>query len=194
MQWLASPPPDHFLLIDPDPELRQILLTELRAATSWPVAESSPTECCNRKTLTAAVPLCRPSQAKVVRAALPKGIELVPLPTRSANAWLSPWLPAPRGHLVAVVSHWPEFLERARAMLIAAGLSPDTLLFRDARKPRWRRGLEEVTAILCDSYTAALPTLPQKPFHIVYTLLADTAADELRQFTLEPKPKKTRRA
>jgi GntR family transcriptional regulator len=193
-QWLTSPPPDHFLLIDPDPELRQILLAELRAATAWPVAESSPAECCNRKTLTAAVPLCRPSQAKAVRAALPKGIELVPLPIRSANAWLSPWLPAPKGHLVAVVSHWPEFLERARTMLIAAGLSTDILLFRDARRPRWRRGLEEITAILCDSCTASLPTLPQKPFHIVYTLLADTAADELRQFTLEPKPKKTRRA
>ena len=29
-EWVAAPPPDHWLLVDPDPELRQILLTELR--------------------------------------------------------------------------------------------------------------------------------------------------------------------
>ena len=185
-EWLASPPPDHFLLIDPDPELRQVLLAELRACTGWPVAEASPENCRNRETLTAAIPLCRPSQAKAVREALPKGVELVTLPIRSPNAWLSPWLPAPKGHLVGVVSHWPEFLESARTMLIAAGLPPEILIFRDARRPRWRRGLEQVTAILCDSYTATLPTLPAKPYRLIFPLLADSAAAELRQYTQEP--------
>ena len=192
-EWLAAPPPDHFLLIEPDPEVSKILVTELRALTSWPIAESTPATCCNRATLTAAIALCRPSQQKAVREALPKGIELVTLPIRSPNAWLSPWLPAPKGHLVAVVSHWPEFLDRAQTMLIAAGLSTEILLFRDARKQHWRRGLEQVTAILCDSYTASIPTLPQKPFHIVFSVLADSAADELRQFTSESAPKKKAR-
>lgn len=188
-EWLAAPPPDHFVLIDGDAEVRQILVTELRACTSWPITESTPETCCNRATLTAAIALCRPSQEKAVRDALPKGIELVTLPIRSPNAWLSPWLPAPKGHLVGVVSHWPEFLDRAQTMLIAAGLSTDILIFRDARKTQWRRGLEQVTAILCDSYTATLPALPQKPFHIVYSVLSDGAAMDLRQFTLEPAPK-----
>jgi GntR family transcriptional regulator len=186
LQWLAFPPPDHFLLIDPDPGLRQILLTELRRATTWEVRESTPEECRNAKTLAGAIPLCRPSKTTLVRAALPKGVELVTLPIRSPNAWLNPWLPAPSGHLVAVVSHWPEFLESARTMLIAAGLPPEVLLFRDAGKPRWRRGLEQVTAILCDSYTAGIPTLPGKPFHIVFPLLADSAATLLREHSQEP--------
>jgi len=185
LQWLAFPPPDHFLLIDPDPCLRQILLTELRRATTWEVRESSPEHCRNAKTLAGAIPLCRPSKTTLVRAALPKGVELVTLPIRSPNAWLNPWLPAPSGHLVGVVSHWPEFLDGARTMLIAAGLPPEVLLFRDARKPRWRRGLEQVTAILCDSFTASLPTLPSKPFHIVFPLLADSAAALLREYSGE---------
>ena len=121
-----------------------------------------------------------------MRAALPKGVELVTLPIRSPTGWLSPWLPAPKGHLVGVVSHWPEFLDGARTMLIAAGLPPESLLFRDPRKSNWRRGLDQVTAILCDSATATLPTLPEKPFHIVFPLLADTAAAELRQYSQEP--------
>src|SRR6476646_6109132 len=31
--WLALQPPDHFLVIEPDPELRQILMTEIQQAT-----------------------------------------------------------------------------------------------------------------------------------------------------------------
>jgi GntR family transcriptional regulator len=184
-EWLATPEPDHFLLIDPDEGCRRILLAELRAATVWEVRESSTEDCCRRETLTAAIPLCRPSQTKEVRAALPKGVELVTLPIRSPNAWLSPWLPAPKGHLVGVVSHWPQFLDGARTMLIAAGLPPEVLIFRDSTKPNWRRGLEQVTALLCDSYTNSLPTLPQKPFHIVFPLLADATAELLRGYSGE---------
>src|SRR5450432_2964189 len=62
-QWLADPPPDHFVLIDPDPDARQILLTELRKVTNGEVREATPANCKNRETLEAAIPLCRPSQA-----------------------------------------------------------------------------------------------------------------------------------
>jgi DNA-binding transcriptional regulator YhcF (GntR family) len=185
-KWIAAPEPERFLLIDPDEGLRRILLSELRILTNWTVSESPLKDCARRETLAGAIPLCRPSQTKAVRAAVPKGIEVVTLPIRSPHAWLSPWLPAPAGHLVGVVSHWPEFLEGARTMLIAAGLSHEVLVFRDVREARWRRGLEQVTAILCDSYTAALPALPAKPFHLVFPMLADSAATVLREYSQEP--------
>lgn len=35
-EWIASPPPDHFLLIDPDPDAREILLAEIQQLTNWP--------------------------------------------------------------------------------------------------------------------------------------------------------------
>ena len=181
-QWLAAPPPDHLLLIDPDPELRRILLTEIRQGTKLPVSGVSPEECCEPKMLAGAVPLCRPSRTGLVRDLLPAGVELVTLQIRSATTWLSPWLPAPKGHLIGVASHWPEFLTNARTMLIAAGLAPETLVFRDARQPRWRVGLEQVTAILCDAYTASLPAFPQRPHTIVYPLLADGACTELERY------------
>ena len=35
--WLDFQPPDHFLIIEPEPELRRILLAEIHAATGFPV-------------------------------------------------------------------------------------------------------------------------------------------------------------
>ncbi len=182
-EWLVSPPPDHFLLIDPDAEMRQILITEIGQLTSFPVSGGTLADCALPERLIAAVPLCRPSKTKLVRTALPSGIELITLQIRSANAWLGPWLPALQGQLVGIASHWPEFLEIARTMLIAAGLSPEALICRDARAARWNRGLDQAAAIICDAYTATGRSLPARPRTIVFPLLADSAQAELSRFS-----------
>ena len=187
--WLAAPEPDHFLLIEPDSAVRQILLTELAALTPLPIQAISPEEI-TRETLHAAIPLCRPSQAKLIRAALPIGTELTTLPIRSANQWLSAQAAPPKGVLIAVVSHWPDFLTRAQTMLIAVGLSPDALLFRDTAKPRWQRGLDAVAGILCDAYTAANTKLPPNARVIVFPLLAPETAEELRRLAPVVTPEK----
>ena len=129
-EWLAAPQPDHFLLIDPDPELRQILVAEIAAVGVLPVRGASVEDAHDPKVLRSAVALCRPSKTDLIRDALPAGVELTTLPIRSATTWLAPWLPVPQGVLVAVVSHWPEFLSIARTMLVATGLPTEALVFR----------------------------------------------------------------
>jgi len=178
-QWLASPPPDHFLVIDPDPELREILLTEIRQLTTFPVLGASVEEGAFSETLRGAIPLCRPSKSKMVQAVLPAGIELIVLQIRSANAWLAPSLPSLKNQLIGVVSHWPEFLTTARTMLAATGIDPDLLVLRDTHRPRWTRGLDQTAAIICDVLTANTRTLPTGPRLFVFSLLADTARAEL---------------
>jgi hypothetical protein len=117
---------------------------------------------------------------------LPAGVELVTLQIRSANAWLGPWLPSLKGKLIGVASAWPEFMTTARTMLIAAGLDPETIIYRDVRKPRWSRGLELANAIICDAHTAALSAFPKQAKPIVFPLLADSMRAELSRYPDTP--------
>lgn len=180
-QWLASPPPDHFLVIDPDPELREILLTEIRQLTTFPVAGVSLEDGARPEALRGAIPLCRPSKTNMVQAILPAGIELITLQIRSANAWLAPSLPSLQDQLLGVVSHWPEFLTIARTMLAAVGVNPDLLVLRDTHRPRWTRGLDQTAGIICDVLTANTRSLPTGPRLFVFSLLADSARAELER-------------
>jgi DNA-binding transcriptional regulator YhcF (GntR family) len=184
--WLVAPPPDHLLLIESDPEFRQILLTEIRGITTCAVEGVSLEDCIRPGILTAAIPLCRPSKVKATRSALPAGVELVTLRIRSANAWMAPWLPSLSGKLIGVASAWPEFIITARTMLTAVGVDPETTIYRDVRKPRWSRGLEMANAIICDAHTAALPAFPRQAKAIVFPMLADSMREELRRYPDAP--------
>jgi DNA-binding transcriptional regulator YhcF (GntR family) len=182
-RWLAAPPVDHLLLIEADKKLAQILTSELSALTSMPVKVLAPEECrANRRCLAGAVPLCRPSRRLMVQEAVGIGVELVVLPINSALTWLAPLVSATAGQLIAVVSHWPEFVETARTMLLATGVSGDALVLMDANYSERLPGLATASAILCDAYTASLPELPKKPRRFVFPLLAESAKGMLQAF------------
>jgi len=176
--WLEVQPPDHFLLIEPDAELRKILVAEIARATSFPVQGCGPEDC--TKQTTGAIPVVLPNRAATVKQLLPAGTELVTLQVRSVPASLAGWLPAPAGLLVGVASRWPEFLKVARAVLTAAGFHPDSLVFRDARTAGWQRGLKDVAAVVCDCLTAT--ELPAGCRAIPFSLLSEGSAAELRRF------------
>jgi len=121
-----------------------------------------------------------PNRLTAVRQALPDGTELLTLRFRSVVSSLGHWLPAPSGALVGIASRWPDFLKLARTMLNAAGFAPDSLMFRDARKPNWKRGLKQTAAVVCDSVTAK--ELPAGCRAIPFSLLAESSIDELRKY------------
>jgi DNA-binding transcriptional regulator YhcF (GntR family) len=182
-EWIAAPPPDHFVLIDPDTDARDILLTEIRKLTAWPATGVAVEEAAKPEAMLAAIPLCRPSMIKTVRAVLPTGTELIPLQIRSANKWLDPELPSLKGKLIGVVSNWIDFREIARTMLAAAGVDPDLLVTRNPKRPRWQRGLEQTGAIICDVHTATTRELPKGPRLFVFSVLADSFQSELSKFS-----------
>jgi DNA-binding transcriptional regulator YhcF (GntR family) len=147
--------PDHFLLIEPDEELRKIVAAEIERAVDFPVKSSVMEACKSPAALKGAIPVVLQSKARIAAEALPPGMELITLQARSVPESLAGWLPAPKDALVTVASRWPGFLKLGRTMLLASGFHPDTLVFRDARKKNWQRGLGEMAAVVCDCVTAA---------------------------------------
>lgn len=179
-QWLKLQPPDHFLLIEPDEELRRILALELQSGVKLSVKSCSPQDLQLPHEIESAIPVALPNTAKLVRQRLPEGTDVVVLQVRSVPGSLAGWLPAPPGALVGIASRWPGFLKVARTVLIAAGFYSDGLVFRDARKPNWQRGLKETAAIICDSATA--PGLPKNSRVVQFPLLSEASLAELQRY------------
>jgi GntR family transcriptional regulator len=178
-QWMELQPPDHFLLIEPDQELRRIVAAEMMQAVPLPVMGCG-LEGCSRS-LAGSIPVALSNRLGTVRHALPEGAELLALGFRSVPTSLKPWLPAPTGALVGIASRWPHFLQLARTMLSAAGFHPDSLVLRDVRKSNWQRGLKQTAAVVCDSVTAK--ELPAGCRAIPFSLLSESCIDELRRYT-----------
>lgn len=177
-QNLDLQPPDHFLLVEPDIELRRILVAEIAGAVTFPVLSCGIDDC--PKAAADGIVVVLPNRVATVKPLLPPGTELLELQVRSVPASLAGYLPAPAGALVGVASRWPEFLKVARAVLGAAGFHPDSMVFRDARESDWRRGLKQTVAVVCDSLTAH--DLPPGCRAIPFSLLSESSIDELRRY------------
>jgi DNA-binding transcriptional regulator YhcF (GntR family) len=178
-RWLTLQPPDHFLVIEQDSELRLILSTEVEKATEAPVAGISFDEC-TAEVLAGAVPVVMYSQADRARALLPTGVDFVALHSHSVPASMQGEKSPPEDALIGVVSCWPEFLRRARTILIAAGLHPDSLSFRDARLAGWQKGLRSTAFVITDSRMAS--KIPAGCAVRVVPLISEASTAELREY------------
>jgi DNA-binding transcriptional regulator YhcF (GntR family) len=186
-QWLTLQPPDHFLLIEPDEELRRIVTAEMRQAVTFRVVGEGLEACGSPEKLEGAIPVVLPNKKDVVRRALPAGTELLALSFQSVPRSLNKWLPVPPDTLVGIASRWPGFLKLARTMLVAAGFDSDSLVFRNTSDSGWQRGLKQMAAVICDSVTAS--EVPKGCRVISFSLISESASAELRryqQFVIDP--------
>lgn len=178
--WLKLEPPDHFLVIEPDEELRRILMAEIKEATGFSVAGTSLEDFPSSAHLSTAAPVALYNQAASVRAVLPAESNCLLLHTRSIVDSLKGAEKPPADALVIVVSRWQEFLRWTHTILIAAGLDPAALSFRDAGQRNWEKGLRNSTFIITDALTAT--QLPQRCRPRVYRVIADSSVAELRSY------------
>ena len=178
-RWLTAQPPDHFLVIESDSELRLILSTEIEKATDARVAGLGFDEC-TPAALTGAVPVVMYSQADRARTTLPLGVDFVALHSHSVPASMQGEKSPPADALIGVVSRWPEFLRRARTILIAAGLHADALSVRDARAPGWQNGLRSTALVITDSRMAS--KIPEGCAVRVVPLISELSIAELREY------------
>jgi len=174
---LGNSPVRRVVVAEPEPELRAVLVAELRGHLSIPVAGASldgplaPADAA----VTALV-----SRGSQLRKALAPGVPYHLLRSRSVPDYLQgQQRPAPDA-LIGVASASPEILRRIRTILSGAGLNPDALEFRDARESGWRRGLPLCQFVISDVVTA--PKIPAPCTVRPIRILQPSSVEELRTF------------
>jgi DNA-binding transcriptional regulator YhcF (GntR family) len=170
--------PDHFVLLEPDLELREILVAEIAASTKVKVKGVGPNEVDGA--LTGAVPVVLYGHMDQFAERVKPETDVLVLHSASVVERMRGQTRPPQDALVAVVSRWPEFLRWARTMLVAAGLDADALSFRDARERNWEKGLRSAAFVITDSLMA--PRIPAGCEVKVFRVLAESSLKEIRAY------------
>jgi DNA-binding transcriptional regulator YhcF (GntR family) len=186
-RWLALEPPARWLIIEPDSELRRIVICEMEHALSLPVIGCAVEDCTTPGMLAGllegSIPAVLPSKAAAVRKLLPASQELIALQVHPVSpelqSYLQRYMPGHSSDLVGIASRWADFQRIAQTMLVAAGFAPECLLLRDATKPGWKRGLDAAVAVVCDA--SIEQELPPGSHAIVFRLLSESAISDLRK-------------
>jgi DNA-binding transcriptional regulator YhcF (GntR family) len=181
-RWLSFEPPARWLLIEPDADLRQIVMHEMAGNLALPVAGCAPDDCSAAEILDRSIPICLPSKAAAVRKLLLAGAELTVLQvhpvTTELQARLQRYLPEHAADLIGIASRWQDFQRIAQTLLVAVGLRAECLLVRDPARPGWKRGLEATSGVVCDAVVAG--ELPKGCFPMVFRLLGEESLTQLR--------------
>jgi GntR family transcriptional regulator len=172
-------PPDHFLLLESDEELRSILMAEIAAVTHCKVLGAAPADLNDSSTL-GAVPVVLYGHFADVQKRLEPSSDLLVIHSASVAESLRGQTRPSAESLVAIVSRWPEFLRWARTMLVAAGLDPDALTFRDARERSWEKGLRSAEFVITDSLMAQ--KIPEGCSVKVFRLVAEASLKEIGDY------------
>ena len=175
-RWLATQEPDHVVVIEPDAELRAILISEIKYHISRPVVGVDLNV--RAEDVIGALCVALNDHEEDVRTCLPPESHCLFLRSRSiARSLSSEARPAP-DTTITVISRWPNFLNWARTTLVAVGIDATALDLRDARERDWDRGLTSKSLIVTDHLTSRSlpPRCRARAFHVI----SDESLDELR--------------
>lgn len=179
---LSAPSPDHFLVIEPDAGLREILSKEIAYSTGCSVTSVEPSKL-DEGYVMGAIPVALANEIEAVRLQLQPTSECVSLRLTSILSVLSiAERPGPSA-MLAIASIWPEFIRWARTMLLAAGIDSQAIISRDARRSNWRRGLESADLLICDLVTAR--RWGDTPAVRVFKIVSEESLSELRALASE---------
>lgn len=160
---------DEILLVENDAELAQILAFEIHAAVDLPVFITTLKDFRGAGGLVAAM--------EETAQFLPADVPRVALRFNSVQAEMR-GKPRPAvGELVGVASRWERFLRWTNTMLVAAGISAEQIVSRDARADGWQRGLQNCAFVIADSLTAK--DLPKLKDVRVFRLISENSLREL---------------
>ena len=181
-QWLLMEmleEPERVIVLEPEPELREILVAEIAGRVSTPVSGTPLEQRGKSPDPRGTLYVALYDHSEDVRSSMPANTRCLFLRSRSASQSMA-GKPKPGPEtLITVASRWPDFLRWARIMLVAVGVDATAIDLRDARQKGWKRGLSADSFIITDSLLAG--SLPKGPNTHVFSLISDESIAELRQ-------------
>jgi GntR family transcriptional regulator len=171
--------PRSVLVIESDPELREILVVEISQHVSVDVEGVAPDACSEKRISPGVLCVALYDHARDVRAALPPEESCIFLRSSSVPKVLAKEKKPQSDVLICVVSRWMTFLRWARTTLTAVGVNATAIELRDGREDGWNRGLAAYSLVVTDSVLAR--ALPSNPRLRVFRVIAEESMEELRE-------------
>jgi GntR family transcriptional regulator len=164
-------------LVEPDPDLREILAFELVQegfrVSSMSLEEFQASEVTEHGVLAAFF-----DEKPKLDPIIGDGAKCVYLNGRSVSGSITGHDKPGENDIVAVVSAWHGFLSLSRIILLAAGIQPGNLIIRSTKD----EGFDEISAssslLVCDSVTAQ--GFSRHPGLRVFPVISDESIEELR--------------
>ncbi len=181
--WLTFQPPDHFLVIEPNIHLQNILIKEIEEATRFRCFGAGYEECARLDVLTGSIPVAIYGRADIIQGFLPQEATCIFLKSRSVQDEIQQLKALPSTLTIAVISSWAEFVKWAHATLVAAAIDPARLSFRNASEPGWEKGLTPDTFVITDMVQH--DKLPHHCRRVAFRLIAQSSLEELRSFVTQ---------
>jgi GntR family transcriptional regulator len=154
-RWLAAAPPDRVVVVDPTPEMAELLMYEVRSAVHVPAAFCTPDDIRrNAQLLSGALTLVLPYHEEKIRQVAP-GVALEVLTLAVHDEDRQAVLALPPGSIVLVVSHSPSVLPFASVFLRSLRGDDVVVEARLLAAPReWRRLAPAADLVLADALSA----------------------------------------
>lgn len=176
---LIAKSPKHFLIVESDAKLLEILIAEVSGSTDRRVQGVSFEDLPNVDLNDESPVLLIFDKTKTPQQTLPPDTNCIYLKANSVPDSMTGKARPSDDDLIAVVSGWENFLTLAKIFLLAARIAPETIIFRSPNQTNWKSGLSAVSMIICDS--AAAKEFPNDERVRVFRLIADSSLNELRK-------------
>jgi DNA-binding transcriptional regulator YhcF (GntR family) len=170
--------PNHFLVVESDKDLQEILVQEISSATNFKTFGTTFEDFEMNPNQTGAIFVAMFDEKAKINSVLPANKPRIFLQTTSAADSMKGEQRPSENDLIAVASGWEKFLLMAKIMLLAVQIDSESLLIRSTKQPNWKKGLNEASFIICDSLTSTkLETNQQVK---VFKLIAENSIEELK--------------
>jgi DNA-binding transcriptional regulator YhcF (GntR family) len=171
--------PDHFLVIESDKGLQEILIAEIATATGFRVFGTTTEDLQRNPNVIGAIFVGMLEAATKINAVLPANKSCMFLRTTSVSDSMVGQTRPGVNDLIAVISGWEKFLWLAKTMLIAAQVDAESLIVRSVLQPNWNKGLNKASLIICDSLSAQNFSMSEKIR--IFKIISETSLEELRE-------------